>query len=210
MTSLKRAALAASFVFLAASHAAAGGFGVTADGSFRTMSNSPDTEKAIFDTKGAFSGGFGLTWDLNDRWRFGIEGRQVSRDGERAFALDAASPAFRLGHPLKFKMTQVLATGTFSFGKLGPVTPYVTVGAGQVSWKETSTIAGLTESASGSSALFEARVGFERRLGRVRIGLEGGMALAPGAVGAGGISQVYGEKDIGGLFGGLRLSFGGR
>ena len=83
-------------------------------------------------------------------------------------------------------------------------------GAGLASWKESSTIAGLVEKANGSSGLFEARLGIERQQGPIRIGVEGGITMVPGAVGVGGISQVYGEKDLGGLFVVGRLGFGGK
>lgn len=198
-----------SILFLA-TPASAGSFGAVVDVGWRSMSNSPDTEWAIFQKRGSIVGGLGVTYDFGSKWRFGVEGRQISRDGERAFAADASSVAYRLGHPLSFKMTQALATASFRFGKLGPVSPYVTFGAGLASWKESSDIAGLTEKADGSSGLFEARLGIERQQGPVRIGVEGGITMVPGAVGVGGISQVYGEKDLGGFFVVGRLGFGGK
>ncbi len=201
-------ALIALAMFLAgAAPAGAADLAITIDAGLRTMSNSPDTEKAIFDTARGFGGGLGLTYDRGSRLRFGIEARRVSRDGERAFAADRNSEAFRLGHPLTFTMTEGLATVAYRFGRFGPVTPYLGVSGGLVAWRERSDIAGLVERASGTAGLVEGRFGLERQSGRVRYGLEGGITLIPSAVGVGGISQVYEESDLGGLFVVLRLSF---
>lgn len=194
-------------VFLPVSPARADGLGVSVEAGLRTMSNSPDTQKAIFEKTGGLGIGAGLFFDHGSRFRFSIEGRRLTRDGERAFAADRTSPAFRLGHPLQFRMTQGIGSAAYRFGKFGPVAPYVAVGAGVASWKEQSTIAGLVENASGTSALFEARLGFERGQGSVRLGVEGGITFVPNAVGIGGVSAIYEEKDLGGIFVVARIGF---
>ena len=175
-------------------------FAVMFDSGLRTMSNSNETEKAIFSTKNGIGAGLGISVDRGQRWRFSIEGRHIRREGERAFAVDRTSPAFRLGHPLTFTMTPAVATAAFRFGKLAGLSPYVSVGGGLMSWKEQSDIAGLIEKSDGRSGLFEAKVGFERDQGWIRLGVEAGMTWVPGAIGVGGISKVYEEKDPGGLF----------
>lgn len=178
----------------------AGAFALTFDAGLRTMSNSPETEKAIFGRKRGIGAGLGLFYDRGSRWRFGVDVRRIKRDGERAFATDRTSEAFRLGHSLTLAMTESMASIAFRFAKIGPVSPYAGVGAGVVSWKEESNIAGLIENASGSTGVFEGRLGLERQQGPIRIGLEGGITFARNAVGAGGISKVYEENDLGGLF----------
>ena len=178
----------------------AGEIALVFDAGLRTMSNSPETEKAIFGQDNGIGYGLGVTYDRGARWRFGVEGRRIKRDGERAFAADRNSEAFRLGHPLTLTLTEGLASAAFRFGRLGPVSPYVSVGAGLVSWGEESNIAGVVESASGTTGIFEARLGIERQQGPVRLGLEGGITLARNAIGGGGISKVYEETDLGGLF----------
>lgn len=190
--------------------AKAGDFGLMFDAGLRTMSNSPETEKAIFARKRGFGAGAGLTYDRGERWRFGLEVRRIARDGERAFAADRTSEAFRLGHPLKLTLTESLASVSFLFGKMGPISPYVSVGGGVVSWKESSDIAGLVETANGTSGLFEGRVGVERQQGPIRLAVEGGITFAPNAVGVGGISKVYEENDLGGLFVVVKLGFSRR
>ena len=180
------------------------------DAGLRTMSNSPETEKAIFDKKRGIGAGLGVSYDRGPRWRFGIDGRRIQREGERAFAVDRNSPAFRLGHPLTLTMTEGLLTGAYRFGAIGPVSPYIGVGAGLLSWKEQSNTAGEIDKASGTAGLFEGRLGVEREQGRFRFGLEGGITFAPNAIGEGGISKVYEESDLGGLFVVLKLGFARR
>lgn len=202
------AGLAASLI--APEPAPAGDFAVALDAGLRTMSNSPETEKAIFDETRGLGAGLGLSYDRGPHWRFGVEARRIKRDGERAFAADRNSEAFRLGHPLTLTMTETLASVAFRFGKVGPVSPYLGAGLGVVSWKEESNIAGLVESASGSTGVFEGRLGIERQQGPVRLALEGGITFARNAVGAGGISKVYEENDLGGLFVVGKIGFSGK
>jgi opacity protein-like surface antigen len=192
------AATAASL--LAPAAARAGEWALMFDAGLRTMSNSPETEKAIFGDENGIGFGLGLTYDHGARWRFGADVRRIDREGEWAFAADRTSEAFRMGHPLSLGQTQGLATVAFRFGRLGPVSPYVGVGAGVVSWNEESDTAGLIEKASGTSGVFEARLGIERDQGPVRFGIEGGITFGRNAIGAGGISKVYEETDLGGLF----------
>jgi hypothetical protein len=190
--------------------ARAGDLAIVLDAGLFSMSNSADTEKAIFDSKFGVGAGLGLSYDRGSRWRFAVDARRIRREGERAFAADRTSPAFQLGHPLTFTMIEGVASAAYRFGRLGPVSPYIAVGGGVVSWKERSDIAGLVEDANGTSALFEARVGFERRQGVLRLGLEGGIILVPNAIGVGGISKVYEESDLGGVFAELKIGFSRR
>ena len=190
--------------------ASAGDFALNLEAGLRTMSNSPDTEKAIFGQANGIGYGLGLSYDRGPHWRFGVEARRIKRDGERAFAADRNSEAFRLGHPLALTMTETLASVAFRFGKVGPVSPYLGAGVGVVSWKEESNIAGLVESASGSTGVFEGRLGIERQQGPVRLALEGGITFARNAVGVGGISKVYEENDLGGLFVVGKIGFSGK
>ena len=193
---------------VSAPRAWAGDWSVLVDGGLRTMSGAPDTEKAIFASKRGIGFGGGVFYDRGERLRFGLELRKVSREGERAFAADRNAEAFRLGHPLSFDMTESLASLTYRFPEIGPVSPYVGLGGGVVRWRERSEIAGLVESGEGTSGLFEARIGIERRQGSLRAALEGGITMVPGVVGVGGISRVYGESDIGGVFVVARIGFG--
>lgn len=174
------------------------------------MSNSADTEKAVFDSRLGFGAGLGLSYERGPRWRFGLDLRRVRRDGERAFAADRTSPAFRLGHPLSLTLIEGVAVASYRLPSFAGLSPYVSLGGGAVSWKERSDIAGLVETASGTAPLIEGRIGLERRQGLLRLGLEGGVSFMPSAIGKGGISEVYGETDLGGLFVVAKIGFSRR
>lgn len=192
--------LALAAAGLSPTQADASDLAVVVEAGARSLSNSADTEKAIFDSTFGIGAGVGLSYDRGPKWRFGVDARRVEREGERAFAADRTSPAYRLGHPLTLTMIESVASVSYRFAKLGPVSPYVALGGGAVFWKERSDIAGLVEDARGTSALFEGRIGVERAQGPLRLGIEGGITFMPSAIGAGGISQVYGETDLGGFF----------
>ena len=125
-----------ALALLATPSAQAGSFTFLLDGGLRTMTNSPDTEKAIFGSKQGFGGGIGLAYDRGFRWRFGVDVRRVAREGERAFAMDRTSEAFRLGHPLTLTLAEGIASVSYRFGEVGPVSPYLTIGGGVASFKE--------------------------------------------------------------------------
>ncbi len=208
---MKRAfSLAFAALLLSSGLAEAGTFAVSFDAGLRAMSNSPETEKAIFGEKRGTGAGLGVSYDRNSRWRFAVDFRRVSREGQRAFAIDRNSEAFQLGHPLKFNLTEGVASASFLIGQIGPISPYLTLGVGRASWKEESNIAGLIEKSDGSATLFEARLGIERQQGPIRLGIEGGLTMIPNSVGVGGISKVYEETDIGGLFVVMKIGFAKR
>jgi opacity protein-like surface antigen len=200
-------AVCAVLAFAAPGRAEAGDWMLSLDGGLRSMSGSADTQKAIFGDWFGPGFGAGVFHDRGRHWRFGVEGRVVDRHGERAIAADRNSEAYRLGHPLDFTMIEGVASISWRFERRGSWTPYAGVGGGAVSFKERSRIAGLEERASGSTALFELRAGAERGRGRFRYGLEGGVTFAPNAIGVGGISQIYEESDIGGVFVVARFAF---
>ncbi len=185
----------------------AGDWVLSLDGGVRSMSGAADTQKAIFRNWLGPGFGAGVFRERGTRWRFGVEARVVDRHGERAIAADRNAEAYRLGHPLDFRMLESLATVSYRFDRLGSWTPYAGAGAGFVSFRERSTIAGLIEKATGSAGAFEIRAGLERPRGRMRYAIEGGITFVPNAVGVGGISEVYEENDIGGLFLVARFSF---
>ena len=204
---LRRGLLVLACLFLAGDAAQAGDLALMVDAGLRTMSNAPDTEKAIFDKARGYGFGLGAVQDRGARWRFGIDVRRVRREGERAFAAGPSSEAFRLGHPLTFVLTEGVASAGYRLRRFGPFRSYAALGAGIAAWNESSVIAGLTERSKGTAPLLEARVGLESERGAFRIGVEGGLTLIPRSVGVGGISKVYGENDLGGLFAVLKVGF---
>ena len=84
------------------------------------------------------------------------------------------------------------------------------VGGGVTKFRETSDVTGDVREESRSKSGFHALLGLEFGAGMLRFGAEGVYSSTPDSIGVGGVSKVYGEKDIGGfsILGKLILSFG--
>jgi hypothetical protein len=125
--------------------------------------------------------------------------RSLSRDGERVYVADPASTVFKLGHPLSMSLMPLDVTLGYRFGRKGLFTPYLGLGGGSVSFDEESTVGGVTEKDSRSKGSWHVLGGVEVGRGRLRLAAEALYEGVPDAIGVGGVSQVYGERNLGGL-----------
>jgi opacity protein-like surface antigen len=134
---------------------------------------------------------------------------QQTLDGERVF-VDAGT-VYRLGTPLTIKMRPIdLAAGwRFNFRKLPRVSPYAGAGASLISYTETSDFAGPADTVddSKSGGLFLA--GVDVAVMRwVHAGAEYRYRAVKGVLGNAGISDIFGEDQLGGYAFALRISVG--
>ena len=186
--------------FLGAPGASAADISLALDGGFFSMSNARKSAKAVF---GGAGGGptFGanLTVGLGRSFFIGAGGRYFQKTGERVFVENDGAPVFRLGHPLKIRTIPVYGLLGFRFSPDKTLVPYVTGGAGLTSYREESTVAGITETNSQSKFSGMVAVGADYGRGPVRFGLEANYSLVPNTIGLGGVSAVYGESDVGGF-----------
>lgn len=190
--------------------AAAGSFGVEAQGGYHSLSASKSAQ-AVFDgsTGGATFGG-ALRYVLHKGFYVAGGARTFSKSGERVFVAAPDGPVAKLGFPLDIKITPIFGTLGYRFREGRSLVPYLGVGGGVTKFKETSDVTGDIREDSRSKSSFHALAGFEFGTGLLRFGAEGVYAWAPDSIGVGGVSKVYGEKDIGGfsILGKLILSFG--
>jgi opacity protein-like surface antigen len=172
------------------------GFGINAQAGYFAMS-ATDSAKAVFGSSGGFMGGGGLSYTFGHLY---VEGgaRYFSKEGERVFIAQPGDTPFPLGHPLKVRLIPGYGTVGYRFGN-GAFLPYVGAGAGVVSYREESTVAGLDAEASETKAEFHGLVGVEYGRGHLRFAAELVYSSAPNAIGIAGVSKVYGEDDLGGL-----------
>jgi opacity protein-like surface antigen len=77
--------------------------------------------------------------------------------------------------------------------------PYVGLGAGSTSYREESTVGGVTEESSQSKTSAHVVGGVEFGSGLLRVGAEVMYSTVPDTIGVGGVSQIYGEDDVGGV-----------
>jgi hypothetical protein len=126
--------------------------------------------------------------------------RTFSKTGERVFVAAPASPVQKLGFPLTMRTTPIFLQLGYRFGDGHLIVPYLAAGGTLTLYKETSEVAGESFDKSASKAGFLGSVGVEVGRGAVRFAAEGGWSTVPSAIGTGGVSQVYDEKDIGGKY----------
>ena len=204
-------ALAAALVLAGAGPAAALDWGVGVEGGYSEMTNASKSAKAIFDGSkgGGTIGGF-VRIGLSQSFFLEAHGRHFQKTGERVFVADAAGEVFPLGHPLTIRLIPVYGAIGYRFLPSSHFAPYVTIGLGATSYKETSDVAGLVETQSATKFSGHGALGVDYLAGPLRIGVEVGYSTVPNTIGDSGVSKVYNEKDVGGLTVLARLAFGTR
>jgi len=204
-------ALAAALVLAGAGPAAALDWGIGVEGGYSEMTNASKSAKAIFDGSkgGGTIGGF-VRIGLGQSFFLEAHGRHFQKTGERVFIADAAGEVFPLGHPLTIRLIPVYGAVGYRFLPSSHFAPYVTIGLGATSYKETSDVAGLVETQSATKFSGHGALGVDYLAGPLRIGVEVGYSTVPNTIGDSGVSKVYNEKDVGGLTVLARLAFGTR
>ena len=202
----RRACLAALVAVSSATAAGAGEVSLTLDGGWHELSGSSNSAKAVLDASGGPTFGFAGQYGLGESFFIRAGARIFRRDGERVFVATPASPVFGLGHPLTLRIIPVYGLVGYRFLRRGSLRPYVGVGGGATSYNEESDVAGEIFTSTATKASGHAVAGLDFGRGAIRLGGEVMYAVAPNAIGFAGVSQVYGEDDIGGLSAVVRIS----
>jgi hypothetical protein len=193
---------------LPAPAAGAGEVSLTLDGGWHDLTNAGNSAKAVFDgSSGGPTLGFAGQFGLGESFFIRAGARFFNRDGERVFVSSPGSPVFRLGHPLSIRIIPAYGLIGYRFLQGASIRPYVAVGGGATSYNEESDVAGEIFESSATKAAGHAVAGLDYGRGTIRFGGEVMYSVVPNAIGFGGVSQVYGEDDIGGLSAVVRISF---
>jgi hypothetical protein len=204
----RRACLAALVAVLLVSPAGAGEVSLTLDGGWHDLTGASNSAKAVFDGKsGGPTFGFAGQFGLGESFFVRAGARIFNRDGERVFVAAAGSPVFRLGHPLTVRIIPAYGLVGYRFLQGASLRPYVGVGGGATSYNEESDVAGEIFTSTATKASGHAVAGLDFGRGIFRVGGEVMYSVAPKAIGFDGVSEIYGEDDIGGLSAVVRLSF---
>jgi hypothetical protein len=204
----RRACLAALVAVLSAPAAGAGEVSLTLDGGWHDLTNSSNSAKAVFDgASGGPTFGFAGQYGLGESFFIRAGARFFQRDGERVFVAAPGSPVFRLGHPLTVRIIPAYGLLGFRFLQGASLRPFIGVGGGVTSYKEESDVAGEIFTSTATKAAGHAVAGLDFGRGAIRFGGEVMYSVVPKVIGFAGVSQVYGEDDIGGLSAVVRLSF---
>jgi hypothetical protein len=204
-------ALAAALFLAGARPAAAIDWAVGVEGGYSEMTNASKSAKAIYDGSkgGGTIGGF-VHVALSRSFFAEVHGRHFQKTGERVFVADPNGEVFHLGHPLTIRLIPVYGVAGYRFLPRSDFAPYVTLGLGATSYKETSDVAGLVETQSATKFSGHGALGVDYVTGHLRFGVEVGYSTVPSTIGESGVSKVYNEKDVGGLTVLARVAFGTR
>jgi hypothetical protein len=196
---------------LSAGRGSAGELAAEAQAGYFAMAASKSAE-AVFDSSSGFTWGGAVRYafDLGIYVTGGV--RTFSKDGERVFVAGQGEPVAKLGFPLSVRITPYFATVGYRFRQGELIVPYAGLGGSLTSYREESTVAGLVYGESRSKLGFHVVGGTEVGKGRFRFGAEFAWSTVPDAVGVGGVSEVYGEDNLGGwsVVGKFVFAFGGR
>jgi hypothetical protein len=178
----------------------AGEFAVAAEAGWFDFAGARKSAEAVFESRGGATYGGSLRYHVTPAVFLGAAAHVFTKDGQRAFAADASSQAFRLGHPLSVRLLPVYGYAGYRFRAGRRLVPYLALGAGFTSYREESTVAGEVQPAvTASKASWHGLAGLEFGRGRLRVGAEVQYHAVPGALGLAGISRIYGEEDAGGF-----------
>jgi opacity protein-like surface antigen len=197
---LAGSAVAAALLLVSVPSARSSDYEVSLDGGYFIFTQASNSAKAVLGSSGGATFGVDGRVGVSNRFSVGVGIRFFKKDGEKAFVAASGSPVFPLtGEPLSLRLIPIEATLFYSFGRTAGLQPYIGIGPGFALYHEDSTVGGLTSSLDESKFQAHAVAGVEFGRGATRFGVELNYSTVPNAVGIGGVSQVYNEKDIGGL-----------
>jgi hypothetical protein len=169
--------------------------------------------KAVLDSGKAQLTSLGFGLEGTSLWRglfVRVAYTHSSDTGTRVF-VDSSMVAHSLHNPLTIEITPIEIGAGWRFGPPPPkgttgVRPYAGGALLLQRYKESSNFASDAENTDVTDKGLALFAGFEIGVKFVRIGIEGQFRTVPSAIGAGGASLAYDEKDLGG--GIFRLTFG--
>jgi hypothetical protein len=182
---------------------------VSFEGGYQGLNNATDSAKAVFDgsTSGRALGG-SARLSLTRSFFVGAGLHVFNKsDGQRVFVDGPGGTVFRLGHPLEIRLRPIYGFVGYRLRPDAVLVPYLAAGAGSASYRETSTVAGVTTAETISKFTWHGAAGLEYARGRLGIGAEVRYTGIPDVIGLGGVSRVYNENDLGGISVIGRLSF---
>jgi opacity protein-like surface antigen len=199
----------AAALLLSAAPARCSDYEVSVQGGYFIFTQASNSAKAILGSSGGATFGADLRLGLTDSVSVGVGGRLFTKSGERAFVATAAGPVFPLiDEPLTLRVIPLEATIYYTFRRSEGLRPYIGIGPGVALYHEDSTVGGVSSSLDETKFQAHAVAGLEFGRGTTRFGIEVNYSTVPNAIGIGGVSQVYNEKDIGGVAFLGRIVFG--
>jgi len=202
-----RAVFAVATALLAPA-ARAGELALQVQGGYLDLTHAHRSAEAVFGgARGGPLGGAAVRLGLGDSLFVRLGASYFRRTGERVFVADDRAEPFPLGHPLTVEILPAYLDLARRFHTGLGLHPYLGFGVGGVRLREESDVAG--EILTDERTRFSTRtvLGVQAGEGALQLGIELAYARTPGAIGLGGVSKVYGEKDLGGITGTATLTW---
>jgi opacity protein-like surface antigen len=147
------------------------------------------------DASGTLPGGGGQL-----RWRqlvFEVSASRYKRTGQRVFI--SGGQVFRLGIPTTVTVTPIEFTGAYRLPAIWRFVPYGGGGVVRLQYKETSQFAEASENVKESFNGYHVMGGAEIPVWKwFAAAVEGRYRSVPDAIGTAGVSNAFGEDDLGG------------
>ena len=155
--------------------------------------------------------GFAFGGGAQIRFRNGlfVEGSfdQLRKTGERVFVSDGT--VFPLGIPDTVTIRPLMFSAGYRFSRTRRTVPYVGGGIGTFQLIERTPFSDSTETVRERHTGYRVLGGIElRRRRRLAAAVEGAYTRVPDSLGIGGVSQVFGEHDLGGFDARVKVLFG--
>ncbi len=140
-------------------------------------------------------------------WFIELRASRFKKTGERVFPY--LGQIYTLGIPVDIELTPVDLTGGFRFERGWPVTPYAGAGYTSMGYKETSQFSASGEDVDKRFNGFHVMAGGEVRVWQW-IGVAGEVSWSriANALGTEGMSKEFGETDLGGTTGRVKVVIG--
>jgi len=163
-----------------------------------TLLSAQESFRIVADQAYAFAFGGGA--QLRFRNGVFVEGSldQFRKTGERVFIYDGT--AFPLGIPNTVTVRPLLFTAGYRFGSTGPIVPYLGGGLGLFHLTERTPFTEEGEGIDEKHTGYRVSGGIEFHSSRwIGTAIEGTYTRVPDSLGGGGVSQLVGERDLGGF-----------
>jgi hypothetical protein len=136
-----------------------------------------------------------------------VSASRHEKTGERALVLDGET--FRLGIPLTMTITPIEVSGGYRFRRSTSLVPYGGAGVSSHGYRETSGFAAAGENVDERFTGYQVFGGVEYRFSRwIAAAGEAQYTTVPDALGGGGLSAEFDERDLGGTIVRLRVIVG--
>lgn len=153
---------------------------------------------------GAFVGG-GVEVRLRSGFFVNGSVEHFTQTGQRVVVVDRE--VFRLGIPDTVTMTPITLSAGWRLVRDG-ATPYMGAGTGKIFYRETSSFADADENVDERFTSYHILGGVEFRNGWVATAFEVQYSRVPDALGVGGASAAFEERDLGGFEGRVKILLG--